>query len=194
LDPASPTWDRSVGVSLRPLKKKGNRGTDREGGKEREREKIPTCAGDPPSPQACNQSVSDGAMNRIPQAQLGIVLLECPWDPLKKEGVEGHRERGWEREREREREKIPTTVQGGSTPPPQACNQSDSDDAMNRIPQAQLGIVLLECPWDPLKKEGVEGHSRECRREREREGIPTWTEDPCTLTTSMQSIHPVMTR
>ena len=52
----------------------------------------------------------------IPQAQLGIVLLECPWDPLKKEGVEGHRERGWEREREREREKIPTTVQGGSTP------------------------------------------------------------------------------
>ena len=55
---------------------------------------------------------------------------------------------------------------------------TSGDDAMNRIPQAQPGIALLECPWDPLKKEGVEGHSRECRREREREGIPTWTEDP----------------
>ena len=52
----------------------------------------------------------------IPQAQLGIVLLECPWDPLKKERVEGHRERGWEREREREGED-PHNCAGGIHPP-----------------------------------------------------------------------------
>ena len=40
----------------------------------------------------------------IPQAQPGIVLLECPWDPLKKEGIEGHRQREGVGKRERERE------------------------------------------------------------------------------------------
>jgi hypothetical protein len=65
-------------------------------------------------------------------------------------------------------------------------------DVISWIPQAQPGIVLLECPWDPLKKEGIEGHRQRegvGKRERERERIPTWTEDPCTLTTRMQSVR-----
>ena len=46
---------------------------------------------------------------------------------------------------------------------------TSGDDAMNRIPQAQPGIALLECPWDPLKKEGVDGHAENVgERERER--------------------------
>jgi hypothetical protein len=65
------------------------------------------------------------------------------------------------------------------------------DDAMNRIPQAQPGIALLECPWDPLKKEGIEGHGeRVGKRERERERV----EDPhgyvvYTFIASMQSVR-----
>jgi hypothetical protein len=65
--------DRFVGVSLRPLKKKGNRGTQREGGGGRERERDPHLDRDPYSLQSINQStnlVSDGVIHQIPRVRL----------------------------------------------------------------------------------------------------------------------------
>jgi hypothetical protein len=67
-----------VGVSLGPLKKKGNRGTQREGVGERERRSPPAQGS---ILAAINQSTNlaaDGVVNQIPLVRLGIVLLECP--------------------------------------------------------------------------------------------------------------------